>query len=443
MSPWKDKNLDSKDTPVPFTARLIAFYRALESKEDNPLIVDPYAEYLAGDMTDYFNKHRHFSKNDYAIVRAFYIENNLLTPWCTTQAESQIVILGAGLDTRAYRFKPLQKNKHTVFEIDFSVINQYKEKILQDEQPLCNLVRLSTDLSKPEWVSHLIQTGFSNTIPTFWVLEGLVYYLEQETVSSLLGKAAEISVEESQIFLDICVPALADLDFGPFTRHFRWGLDKNVVPSYFASIGWNVTCAFADDHDQGRDVGQRGMIYIHGMRDITKFGTQSNNQQNSIHSTGSQLETIEGSKLQIFTIDFIEKIFPEIEEIVEIYNRDPDEGLSAYLNFIKRAKHSLEKIIRGMGDLHSIGLISPRLLRDPLSMELIGRSSQELEAHIVGYLKAIILLVYCGVKGLKGWEFSETPIYRESQKTKNLGKISFIPLLITIIKRDIAEIGED
>ncbi|MFX0184046.1 MAG: class I SAM-dependent methyltransferase [Candidatus Hodarchaeota archaeon] len=260
---------DGDNTDIPFTARLMAYYRAQEFKNDSPLIVDPFAERLAGDLTSYANKHKFVSgRGDYPLVRSYYIEKNLLTPWCIEIEESQIVLLGAGLDTRAYRFKPLQTNKHTIFEIDFSNVISYKERILKGKKPLGELVRIPEDLSKPEWASHLIKSGFSTDIPTFWVLEGLVYYMEQEIVVSLLEKTAEMSLENSQIFVDICVPILAELVFGPFTKHFKWGLDKKDVPLFFAAVGWKVSVSFAEDHNQGRDVGQRGLMFIHGVRSI-------------------------------------------------------------------------------------------------------------------------------------------------------------------------------
>jgi O-methyltransferase involved in polyketide biosynthesis len=118
-----------------------------------------------------------------------------------------------------------------------------------------------------------MKNGFSEDIPTFWVLEGLVYYLKQEVIASLLKKTAEISAENSQIFVDLCVPILAELNFGPFSRYFKWGLEIDAVPSFFATAGWNiVSCSFADDYDQGRDVGQRGLIFVHGMRAIVVNG---------------------------------------------------------------------------------------------------------------------------------------------------------------------------
>lgn len=265
--PIHQKNNDEKDA-VPFTARLMAYYRSQEYKSSFPLIIDPFAERLAGDMTVYADTHKFVvQRGDYPLVRSYFIENTLLNPWCINNEESQIVLLGAGLDTRAYRLENLQTNKNTIFEIDFFPIIKYKETILKDEEPLCDLVRVSVDLSSPNWDSSLIKNGFSNKIPTFWVLEGLVYYLEKQVVVSLLQTAARMSTKTSRLFVDICVPVLAGLDFGPFTPYFKWGLEKKAVSSFFAASGWKVSCSFADDYDQGRDVGQRGLIFVSGVRD--------------------------------------------------------------------------------------------------------------------------------------------------------------------------------
>jgi methyltransferase (TIGR00027 family) len=434
----------SENAAVPFTARLMAYYRAQERKRDQPLIVDPFAERLAGDMASYIDKHRHFSESDYPIVRSYYIESNLLTSWCTTQAESQIVLLGAGLDTRAYRFSPLQTNTHTIFELDFALVNNYKEEMLKEDQSLCDLVRISANLSDPDWAVQLIKRGFSSEIPTFWVLEGLIYYMDQKAGSSLLKTAAEISAVDSQIFVDICVPGLAELDFGPFARHFQWGLEKIAVPSFFAATGWNVACSFADEYDQGRDVGQRGLIFIHGTRrtdDSQHWGAT----KEDIKEEDVEREVLRGPELQTFAIELTMTILPAVEEIIKAYKRQLAKGLSAYLDFVKRVKPALVTIAEGLGDRTSLGLISPRLLRDPLSVDLITHSKlsdEEKEAHVVGYLKAILQLVYCGSKGLDGWQFAGTALHKESQKIQNSGKINSITSLAQVVRQEIGELEE-
>ena len=271
-----EKKLESIDTGLPFTARLMAYYRVQELKKEHSLIVDRFAERFTGDLDIFIKEHIRFSEMDYPIVRSYYIEENLLTSWCYNLKNSQIVILGAGLDTRAYRFKPLETNIHTIFEIDLPQVINYKKKILSEEKPLCRLVQVTADLSKSNWASQLIKNGFSKDIPTFWVLEGLVYYLEQEQVGLLLRKGAELSALNSQMFMDIMYksrwftfPYTKDkIANDPFSKHIKWGLDIKSVPSFMKSFGWDVSCYFADDFDQGRDVGQKGMIFVHGTRII-------------------------------------------------------------------------------------------------------------------------------------------------------------------------------
>ncbi|MFX1297543.1 MAG: class I SAM-dependent methyltransferase, partial [Promethearchaeota archaeon] len=269
----KEEELDDETTTVPFTARLMAYQRAQESKRDSPLLIDPFAERLAGDLTKYLKKHVRYSEMEYPLVRCYHIEEQLLTPWCKKYVKSQIVLLGAGLDTRAYRFKPFQSNTHILFEVDFPNVIHYKESILEDKQPLCRLVRISVDLSDPDWTSYLMNSGFSSDIPTFWVLEGLVYYMEQRVVASLLANTAEISVENSEIFVDlfhasrwVSFPTIINGLVTGFAKHFKWGLDIKLAPSFFATTGWKVSCAFADEYDQGRNVGQKAMIFVHGIR---------------------------------------------------------------------------------------------------------------------------------------------------------------------------------
>jgi len=241
-------SIEDKDG-LPFTARLMAYYRSQESKRKDPLIIDPLAERLAGDLDSYFKDHIRYSEMDYPIVRSYYIENKYLKPWCNMYTESQIILLGSGLDSRAYRFKPLKLNNHSIFEIDLPSVIHYKEKILRAEKPLCNLVRLSTDLSNLEWISQLRKSGFSNDIPTFWIFEGLVYYMEQEDVTSLLAKIALISADNSQLFVDIMhksrwypFPYTSDgLSTDPFSRYFKWALNIKDIPFFFATTGWEVS----------------------------------------------------------------------------------------------------------------------------------------------------------------------------------------------------------
>jgi methyltransferase (TIGR00027 family) len=396
---------------------------------DVPLISDPFAERLAGDLTFYFEEHKRTGgTGDYAIVRTFYLDDKILTPWCDTHKVSQIVSLGAGLDARAYRFTPLKPEKHTIFEIDFEIVNNYKEQILQNETPLCKLVRIASDLTKPEWISDLLEGGFSKKIPTLWILEGLTYYLEQDAVISILQTASKNSVTGSQMFADVCVPGLTEARFGPFMMHFKWGLNKEEVPAFFEKSGWKVSSSFADDHDQGRDVGQRGLIFVRGTPDPSGIGVYMLIEESSDESALK----ISDPELQRHSLTFLKKIRPKIESIVYMYQKDRVNGLNHYHDFIVKVSPTVLEIMQGFTNFLSVGHISPRLLKDPLKTEL--NSPEEEEAHIVDYLKAILWLAYCGIKGIEGEQFSNTKLEEESQKVRALSDLAS---LIELIHKEI------
>jgi len=145
-------------------------------------------------------------------------------------------------------------------------------------------------------------------------------------------------------------------------------------------------------------------------------------------------------ELQAFAGELTKRIIPEVERIIETYKKHPVEGLSDYLEFVKRMKPSLERIAKGQHVL-SLGKISPRLLGDPISIDLGDnrRTPEEEEAHVTGYLKAILQLVYCGAKGLEGWQFLGTPLHEESQRTRSVGGIDTVWPLVHIVKQELAE----
>ena len=146
------------------------------------------------------------------------------------------------------------------------MVLDYKERILQEETPLCRLIRVPVDLSHHDWDSSLINSGFSKDIPTFWILEGFIYYLEKDDAWGLLRKLFALCPSESQFFADVCVPALAEVRFGPYMMHFKWGISIYDAPSFIERTGWAPVVSYADEHDQGRDVGQRGLIFIEGTK---------------------------------------------------------------------------------------------------------------------------------------------------------------------------------
>ncbi|MFW9955426.1 MAG: class I SAM-dependent methyltransferase [Candidatus Thorarchaeota archaeon] len=424
VEPHEMDAYDGEDT-IPFTARLMAYYRALESKMECPLIIDPFAERLAGDFSEYARKHkRTVQTGDYVVIRSYYIESNLLLEWCKKHSNSQVVLFGAGLDSRAYRFTPLKSSSQTIFEIDLPNVIRYKEEALKGEEPLCQVVRISSDLSKKDWSNALTGKGFSHDIPTFWILEGLAYYLEQSIVLDILRNLWALSHHESEVFLDICHPGLSDMNYGAFTRHFRWGLLKEQIVLFFQNCGWNVTWSYADDHDQGRDVGQKGLIFVHG--------TKASEIRNDSEVFPASARETPAKKPHQIAAELATTIIPGIQDVVRIYTMNRDEGVKSYLSFVRGIKPYLDQIASGFKYPVELGHISPRLLGDPFSIEAKGErfTDDERESFVTGYLQAIIQFVYCAIRQIEGRSFHGTKMHSESQKNPaSDGITSCLPLL--------------
>lgn len=408
---------EDRNTAIPFTAKLIAYYRSQETKRKDALLIDELADLFVKDLEEYIEQHKRIAgTGDYAIIRSVFIENELLEPWCTEKKESQIVLLGAGLDTRTYRFEPLRANTHTIYEVDLPMIQRYKEKVLKDIDPLCALVRVSTDLSNPLWVDDLRTAGFRSSLPTFWILEGVAYYLQKHDALTLFQQISCLGAHESRMFVDLCVPAISEMNFGPFASHFEWGIAFDDIRDLFLSVGWDVSPSYADDHDQGRDVGQKGMIFV--------YGCLSKSTEPDEISNARMIE----SHLPIHELarEMVPEIRCSIELICSNLQQNPAWGVDQFVEFIRGIKPRIEHIIQSFNDPISVGHISPRLLGNPLSIlsDSDRRTIEEIEAHIVGYLSAIFLLVYMVSNKLGFTSFRESYLYSKLAKIQRSGKVS-------------------
>ncbi|WP_113718315.1 class I SAM-dependent methyltransferase [Arthrobacter dokdonensis] len=176
------------------TGRWIAAARAFETARPDRLFNDPWADVLAGDVgratleaADY---------NPFLPVRTRYIDDRIIG---AARKNSQIVLLGAGLDTRAFRL-PLPAGC-TVFEIDFEEAFTKKEELLRTVPAACERRCVHADLSEA-WSGFLLEAGFDRHAPAIWVAEGLFFYLTAATVESLLHNAAALSAEGSTFLAD-------------------------------------------------------------------------------------------------------------------------------------------------------------------------------------------------------------------------------------------------
>jgi methyltransferase (TIGR00027 family) len=112
----------------------------------------------------------------------------------------QLVILGAGLDSRAWRLDSLKDT--IVFEVDFPSTQVWKRERAASVPHKAKRVRfVAIDFERDQLAPLIRAAGFEQTKPTFWLWEGVVMYLGSEAVSANLGAIAALSAPGSRIAL--------------------------------------------------------------------------------------------------------------------------------------------------------------------------------------------------------------------------------------------------
>jgi len=162
--------------PVGPTARITAAWRAHEHERvvepggQGKLFCDPLASLLAGPAA--MKKLENLAAAPAALlkfIRTMNVRTRFFDDAITLNIppSSQVVLLGAGLDTRAYRVEALTKSV-TYFEVDKSGMNDYKNTLLQDKEAKCMRVSIDADLCGTNWVEKLLGAGFKKEVPTIY-----------------------------------------------------------------------------------------------------------------------------------------------------------------------------------------------------------------------------------------------------------------------------------
>merc|ERR1719230_1296922 len=113
----------------------------------------------------------------------------------------QVVILGAGYDTRSYRYDTVGVQ---FFEVDFPEVIESKKEVAKSLGfPQEHVTYVGADLSNHSLST--VMTGYDNFnqyVPTFFMVEGLIYYLEQSAVDDLFANISMIAAPGSTVQYD-------------------------------------------------------------------------------------------------------------------------------------------------------------------------------------------------------------------------------------------------
>jgi len=182
----------------------------------------------------------------------------------------QIVILGAGLDARAYRLPSLTKEMK-LWEVDTPEMIEYKSKKFLaagdkgiDIEPKSQRFSIQTNLATSSWRDELCGPGsaFKKDIPTVWILEGFVYYLPPDSALELMRNIDELSAPGSVWAGDIMSEKLTNDSTQSWSAMWHFGC--NDPESWLKSFGWNDVIANSLEETAKKYTGYDGMVKYPG-----------------------------------------------------------------------------------------------------------------------------------------------------------------------------------
>jgi methyltransferase (TIGR00027 family) len=200
------------------TALGVAAARAAETESEDPLISDPYARlfldaageglwnwFAAPDLPaeiveaqpDLVPRMR--GMVDYMAARTSFFDQFFLD--AARAGVRQVVILAAGLDSRAWRLA--WPDGITVYELDQPQVLEFKSSTLRDHgaQPTCNLVPVPVDL-RHDWPAALRAAGFDRSAPSAWSAEGLLPFLPATAQELLFERVQALGAAGSRIAVE-------------------------------------------------------------------------------------------------------------------------------------------------------------------------------------------------------------------------------------------------
>src|SRR6201993_3426874 len=201
-------------TSVGSTALFVATARALEALKPDPLAVDPYAEVfcravggraadvLDGKVPDHELKTDDFGQHfvNFQGARTKYFDEYFRR--AANAGVRQVVILAAGLDSRAYRLgSPAAR---TICERAPPPVLEFKREVLMGHgaQPRAERREIAVDL-REDWPQALRDSGFDEAKPSAWIAEGLLIYLPASAqeqlftgVDLLAARGSHVAVED-------------------------------------------------------------------------------------------------------------------------------------------------------------------------------------------------------------------------------------------------------
>jgi methyltransferase (TIGR00027 family) len=246
------------------TAEYMALFRALESSRPpgRRLFEDPLARHFLSpplalvarlsavpglrSLLSWFIDHRWPGARSSAVARTRFIDDAVVAG--LQEHIEQVVILGAGFDSRAYRLHALEKV--SVFEVDHPDTLKIKRGVL--DRALSGLPQrvrfVPTDFNQRQLEQAMTVAGYRNSVPTLFLWEGVTNYLTEAAVDATLRWCSQAAPGSRLVFTYVHRAVLDDprsffgtekllATLAASGETWTFGIDPSAVSNFLAQHG--------------------------------------------------------------------------------------------------------------------------------------------------------------------------------------------------------------
>ncbi len=228
-------------------AELIANVRAYESSksEDERICYDPLAvHFINPKMWEVLVENPEMAADTEAginsiVGRVRYLDD--IVEKSVNEGLEQLVILGAGFDTRAYRIEGMENVK--VFEIDHPSTQQYKTLKIKEifQSNLENVVYVPVDFESEKISEELFKKGYNASLKTLFIMEGFIYYITPEAAAETLSFMVKNSGKGSAVVFDYLLDS--GVKEGNKQRSdaniFKFGIKEEGLEEFLGQFGFS------------------------------------------------------------------------------------------------------------------------------------------------------------------------------------------------------------
>lgn len=228
-------------------ARWTAAVRAWEQHRPDRLFRDELAALLAGPraVAELLEEPEESRESPYIPIRTRYLDE-WLTGALADGSVRQVVLVAAGMDTRAYRrdWPPGVR----LWELDRPDLLDVKEGMLAEAGAVsrCDRRGVGVDLADPGWPAALRRAGHDPGLPSAWLVEGFLMYLERAQAEQVLGLLSACAAPGSHLAADLASQRFFSAPEAALFRElmegwgapWRWGTDR--PEDLLAPHGWQV-----------------------------------------------------------------------------------------------------------------------------------------------------------------------------------------------------------